>query len=203
MTTLDFYPKIYVEKEYDTFEKVSKSIMNADVKYAKDKYVILDYKKILKTINTNIDGYIDYKTSGEKAKWDDNILETIVKLYNSFFDNVDVYRGVIRFKEFKEVTSDFLAGSNELKKKLEKYSENANYSGNIKAVLKLTDNVYRRLCKYQKMDMKIYLFELNLNLGLEPGRMSQDAYDGYGDMTCPCMHKFDDFVEKYPKYRIK
>lgn len=196
-----FFPKKYVENELDTFENVSKTILNAETRFAKNKYIILDYKKILNTINNNLDGYIDYKKSGEKAVWDNNILDTVVKLYNSFFDDIKKYRGVIQFKEFKDVTSDFLDGTNKLKEKLDKYSDMSKYSGNVKAVLKLTDNVYKRLCKYQNMDMKIYLFEVGINAGIVSS-LPKNAYDGYNDMDCPCMHKYDEFVRKHSEFKI-
>ena len=201
MTDLMFFPKKYVENELDTFENVSKTILNAETRFAKNKYIILDYKKILNTINNNLDGYIDYKKSGEKAVWDNNILDTVVKLYNSFFDDIKKYRGVIQFKEFKDVTSDFLDGTNKLKEKLDKYSDMSKYSGNVKAVLKLTDNVYKRLCKYQNMDMKIYLFEVGINAGIVSS-LPKNAYDGYNDMDCPCMHKYDEFVRKHSEFKI-
>jgi hypothetical protein len=178
--------KNYVRSAQDMFEDVMDSYTNR--RDDNRKINILDYVKILKEIHDFIEGFINYKSKGTNEHASDIAAKT-VRFYNSMFVDDKRYRHKMPLKDFPKMQEEFLNETKRLQSLMESHVNESNIDPEMKLILQLTDNQYRKLAKVNRDDMAIFLWLMWANT------FRSDRYDipprlrmMFNDPTTPVMH---------------
>lgn len=89
----------------------------------------------------------------------------------------------------KDINESFLVQTKRLQSLLEDYSEYEDITMEGKALLKMTDNQYRKLSKVYRDDMQIYLWLITYKNPDSSFNISDKLYEDFKDKTTPVMHK--------------
>lgn len=175
--------KDLIIKNKNLFEDVNRDYTKAE--YSKDeKFTILDYRKIFDVMYEYVTGYFNYKRNGEE-KYSDRVFTSTHRLYDSMFSNPS-YRKEISLFEMKDISKEFLTGT---KKIQDLVDQDYDPSSEQYAILKLTDNQYRKLMKVFTDDMKIYLWLSTRDSTTSSYPISDELLNAFVDQTTPVIHR--------------
>lgn len=175
--------KDLIIKNKNLFEDVNRDYTKAE--YSNDeKFTILDYHKIFDVMYKYVTGYFNYKRKGEE-KYSDRVFTSTHRLYDSMFSNPS-YRKEISLFEMKDISKEFLTGT---KKIQDLVDQDYDPSSEQYAILKLTDNQYRKLMKVFTDDMKIYLWLSTRNSTTSSYPISDELLNAFVDQTTPVIHR--------------
>ena len=179
---------MYTREELETwkFIKTNKELFDEiQDKYDKtvsnnDRFIILNYKKILNDICDYLEGYLDYNKS-EDDRYGNKVLASTAKFYDSiFFDKR--YKMQIQLEDFPSITEDFLEGTKELQDIILKVDK---YDNELHGMMIMTNNQYRKISKVFHDDMELYLWLAGFPNKIAPTDLRQK----YKDKSTPVMHK--------------
>ena len=146
-------------------------------------YTILNYNKILTDMCDYIEGYFKYKEAGEE-QYADKLMSSTHKFYDEMFTNIK-YRTPFRLSDMKDINEQFLVNTKKLQSLLETDAEK---SAEENAILKMTDNQYRKLMKVYKDDSQIYLYLLTRNSRFSK-TISPELYAAFENKDTPVIHR--------------
>lgn len=181
--------KGFVKDNRNLFEDVSKQYSNT--KLTKDtQYTILDYERILSEMCEYIRGYVRYKEKGENT-YGGKVLNSTLNFYNSMFSDHDKYRHVIVLSDFKNINSQYLTLTKQLQTLMEEQLEalEEEPDNEMKQLLAMTDNQYKKLSRVYRDDMKIYLWLTSSKIS--PSHcytIDPDLRSDFNNDSTPVMH---------------
>lgn len=194
--------KNYVRSSRDLFEDVCDS----RIKQLRDtrKVNILNYVKMIQDMREFIEGFIKYKEEGT-GKYKDDVIATTVQFYNSMFTNEEIstkkatlsrhkeYRHKMYLTDFPSMMESFLKETKALQTIMEAHINESNIDPEMRVMLQITDNQYRKIAKVNRDDMAIFLW-LSWN-----ETFRADKYDipsrlrmMFNDPNTPVMHLIKD-----------
>lgn len=177
----------FVKKNKTLFENVNKEYSN--MKDSNNvEYTILDYEKILNEICQFVEGYVEYRSKGDK-KYSGKIFSVTVNFYNNMFTNVDKYRHVIVLSNMVDINANFLKLSKRLQNLMDSQYENSKSDSELYQLLKLTENQYKKISKVYKDDMKIYLWLNTSNSEFFHYDIPLELISSFHDNSTPVIHK--------------
>lgn len=178
--------KSFVKSNANLFEDVSKGYKNArdvdDVQYS-----MLNYSKILNEMAEYIEGYIDYKEKGNK-NYSGKVLQTTEFFYSKMFDDKKKYRRLVTLEDIRGTAAEFLKDSKNLQVVMENASKYDDSDDELRQLISLTDNQYRKLSKVYKDDMKIYMWLSTSKSPIRRRTISADLRTDFKDKTTPVLH---------------
>lgn len=178
----------FVEKKYNLFEDVANNYQN--LRNVDDVvYTILNYEQILGDMCEFITGYLKYKEDGNTT-YAGKVLPTTISFYNTMFTH-DKYRTTMVLHEMKEINKTFLSKTKQLQTLLENCKKILETSDDkeLKQLLLLTNNQYKKLSKVYSDDMEIYLWLSTSNSKTFRRDISVDLRVAFGDKSTPVIHK--------------
>lgn len=162
------------------FEDINRSFDN----HTDDaEYTILDYNKILTDMCDYLEGYYRYKENGEE-QYADKILSSTHKFYDTMFTEIR-YRKPFRLTDMKKINEEFLANTKKLQSLMDVDSEKSNEED---AMLRMTDNQYKKLMKVYRDDAQIYLYLISRTNRFSHS-ISAELYAAYTNEETPVIHK--------------
>ena len=164
LTKENLATKTYVRSAKDKFEE----ICDSRIKQRRDnrKVNILNYVKMVQDVRKFVEGFIKYKESGS-GKYGTDVAATTVQFYNSMFEadfdpnktkKHGEYRHVMYLTDFPSMMESFLKETKLLQDIMESHVNETNIDPEMKLVLQLTDNQYRKIAKVNRDDMSIFLW---------------------------------------------
>lgn len=178
--------KSFVKSNQNLFEDVSSKYKNAkdsdDVQYS-----MLNYSKILNEMAEYIEGYIDYKEKGNK-NFSGKVLQTTEFFYSKMFEDKKKYRKIVTLDDMRETAAEFLKDSKNLQTVMENASKYDDSDDELRQLINLTDNQYRKLSKVYKDDMKIYMWLSTSKSPIYRRTISADLRADFKDKTTPVIH---------------
>lgn len=182
-----FSMKDFIIKNKNLFENVAKQ--RERIKPSDDvQYTILNYETIISNMCEFVEGYMEYVKSG-KTTYAGKVISTTHTFYDNMFSNDKKYRKTISLYDMKDINESFLVETKRLQSLLEDYSEYEDITMEGKALLKMTDNQYRKLSKVYRDDMQIYLWLITYKNSDSSFNISDKLYEDFMDKTTPVMHK--------------
>ena len=151
-------------------------------------YSILNYEKILKEMKDFLNGYVEYKESGDD-KYAGKVMSSAINFYNGMFET-DKYRRTMTLSDMRSINKSFLELSKLLQDKMIEISESYDDSETV-GMLKLTDNQYAKVSKVYRDDMDIYLWITSKNSIVKPHVIPVDLRVKFLDKTTPVIHRDD------------
>lgn len=175
--------KLFIMGAKEDFEDVAKSIYTST---NPKKYSMLDYEDIIDKMCKYIEGYVDYKASGDK-KFNGKVLATTRTFYDNMFTEKK-YRKVLKLKEIQESHKQFLISTKELQSLLEKYIDKQDYDYELQQLITMSNNQYKKLSKVYKDDMDIYRWQATLDSKLYTYPISADTRANFYNIDTPVIH---------------
>ena len=177
-----------VDANRNLFEQVNKAYIDAKNIF-RVQYIILDYNKIVDSICSYVDDYMQYALKGDN-KFKDRVLPTTRNLYERMFIDKE-YKKVINIEEFKDDNYNFLVKSKALKDRLVDIMSGGNkVTGEMNSIIRLTDNQYKKLMKVYHDDMKIYLWIVSSNSTHFKFNLDDKVKNAFMNKRTPVMHKY-------------
>lgn len=176
-----------VSNNRNLFEDVAKSYDNAKEIY-RTQYDVLDYDMILDQMIDFIDGYKQY-SEADKHEYDGKILRISQKFYDKMFTDKK-YRKVIDLDQYKDMNSSYLKKTKTLQTIIETYLKDKTISAEMDALIRLTNNQYKKLAKVCRDDMKIYLWLTTSGSKFFAYHLDETTRSAYSDKKAPVMHKY-------------
>ena len=178
--------KSFVKSNKSLFEDVASKYKNA--KDADDvQYSMLNYSKILNEMAEYIEGYIDYKEKGNK-NFSGKVLQTTEFFYSKMFEDKKKYRRLVTLDDIRGTAVEFLKDSKNLQTVMENASKYDDSDDELRQLINLTDNQYRKLSKVYKDDMRIYMWLSTSKSPIYRRTISADLRTDFKDKTTPVMH---------------
>lgn len=178
--------KSFVKANQSLFEDVASKYKNAkdsdDVQYS-----MLNYSKILNEMAEYIEGYIDYKEKGNK-NFSGKVLQTTEFFYSNMFEDKKKYRRIVSLDDMRETAAEFLKDSKNLQTVMENASKYDDSDAELRQLINLTDNQYRKLSKVYKDDMRIYMWLSTSKSPIYRRPISADLRTDFKDKTTPVIH---------------
>lgn len=168
------------------FEDVAKGFVDAKDIY-KVQYTILNYDMILDQMIEFIDGYKQY-AAGDDHKYDGKVLTISRNFYGKMFTDPK-YRKKIELKQYKELNASYLRKTKQLQTIIETYLKDKKISAEMDALIRLTDNQYKKLAKVCRDDMKIYLWLTTSNSKFFAYHLDEATRSAFANKNAPVMHK--------------
>lgn len=169
----------FVIQNKTTFEEINDSFNKASASARIGRQNILNYAKMMNDMIDYIDGYLEYKDSGDD-KYRNKVDDSTVAFYNRMFTDAATYRMDIALNEFRDINREYLECTKRLQDKLQELEDCVDIEA--KRVLHISDRQYRKIAKVFKDDMQIYLW-------LACGKSIDNKLKVYyGDITTPVMH---------------
>lgn len=175
--------RTFVENNKELFEEVAKGYINAEK--PDTKYSILNYEIIISKMIEFIEGYIAYKAKGD-TKFDGKVLGTTLKFYNQMFTDRE-YRTEITLHDMPELNKTFLAKTKDLQTIIEKHADD-DKDYELRQLLIMTDNQYRKLSHVYRDDMEIYLWLATSGSKVYQHNIPAKLRSHFNDKTTPVMH---------------
>ena len=176
----------FVEANRNLFEEVSKKYKNMK-NIHNVEYTILNYEKILSEMCDFVEGYITYSTKEDK-KYKDKVLSITKNFYNTMFTDPK-YRKRIVLEDFVDISKSFLEGTKKLQTIMESCLESEYVSYEMKSLITMTDNQYKKVSKVYKDDMNIYLWLNSYDSKFFKHCISDSTRRAFADRKTPVMHK--------------
>ena len=167
----------------EDFEDVAKSIYTST---NPKKYSMLDYEGIIDKMCKYIEGYVDYKASGDK-KFNGKVLSTTRTFYDNMF-NDKKYRKVLKLKEIQDSHKQFLISTKKLQSLLEKYIDKQDYDYELQQLITMSNNQYKKLSKVYKDDMDIYRWQATIDSKLYSYPIPATTRANFYDINTPVIH---------------
>lgn len=178
----------FVEENRSLFEKVNKDYKNMrdtdDVEYS-----ILDYEKILGEMCEYIESYIEYKKKAETKYAIEKVISSTIHFYDTMFTDEKKYRHKIVLADMKNINKGFLVLTKKLQTLMESLEETAKTDNELKQLLCLSDNQYKKLSKVYRDDMKIYLWLSTSNSKVYKYDIDVDLRVTFNDKSTPVIHR--------------
>ena len=169
-----------IKNSKEVFEEINRAF---DTHTDNADYTILNYNKILNDMCDYIEGYYRYKEVGEE-QYADKLMSSTRKFYDEMFTNIK-YRTPFRLSDMKDINEQFLVNTKKLQALLENDNEK---SAEENAMLKMTDNQYRKLTKVYKDDAQIYLYLVTRNSRFSKS-ISPELYSAFENKDTPVIHR--------------
>lgn len=145
--------KKFILSAKDTFEEMARTVIRTtDAK----KYSMLNYEMILEKMCDYIESYVEFKKTGSD-KYRGKVLATTKIFYDNIFTE-DKYRKKITLKQIAKTDKEFLTGTKNFQKVLEKHIDKQDHDYELQQMLIMSDNQYKKLSKVYKDDMKIFMW---------------------------------------------
>lgn len=149
--------KSYVKNMMNKFEDVAESRENQ--KMDPRVFTILNYDKILDEMCQYVKGYIEYKEKGSD-KYKGQVMGNTIQFYNRMFTDTKKYRRKMYLSDMKDIITDFLKRTKDLQKVMEDHVDECSVDPEMKILLELTDNQFKKVSKVNKDDVEIYFWLL-------------------------------------------
>ena len=175
--------KLFIMGAKEDFEDVAKSIYTST---NPKKYSMLDYEGIIDKMCKYIEGYVDYKASGDN-KFNGKVLSTTRTFYDNMF-NDKKYRKVLKLKEIQDSHKQFLISTKKLQSLLEKYIDKQDYDYELQQLITMSNNQYKKLSKVYKDDMDIYRWQATLDSKLYSYPIPAATRANFYDINTPVIH---------------
>ena len=175
--------KLFIMGAKEDFEDVAKSIYTST---NPKKYSMLDYEGIIDKMCKYIEGYVDYKASGDN-KFNGKVLSTTRTFYDNMF-NDKKYRKVLKLKEIQDSHKQFLISTKKLQFLLEKYIDKQDYDYELQQLITMSNNQYKKLSKVYKDDMDIYRWQATLDSKLYSYPIPAATRANFYDINTPVIH---------------
>lgn len=180
------FTRKYVSDSKDLFIDVAESKPES---YSQE-YSILNYPMIVRQMCDYFEGYVECKSTGEQ-KYTYDVLPKTVGFYDNMFKS-EKYRKKIHLSDMDDLMKDFLTETKRLQTLLEtELNKSLNsVDTEMKAMIELTNNQYKKLTKVNRDDMMIFLWLIYKNeLGGKSYEITGALRAAYiNDMT-PVMHE--------------
>lgn len=177
----------FVKNKQSDFERISKEYSN---RRDKDdvEYTILDYNKIFTEMIDFIKGYVEYKNSGD-TKFLGKVVSTCTNFYGAMFSD-NKYRKKFILDEFKGIVKDYLVHTKELTTLIDEIGENVEPTDyELKNLLIMTSNQYRKIGKVFSDDMDIYFWLNTAGSQIYNHKISDKLEKDYRNKQTPVIHK--------------
>jgi hypothetical protein len=135
-----------------------------------------------------IDGYKQY-SEADKHEYDGKILRISQKFYDKMFTDKK-YRKVIDLDQYKDMNSSYLKKTKTLQTIIETYLKDKTISAEMDALIRLTNNQYKKLAKVCRDDMKIYLWLTTSGSKFFAYHLDETTRSAYSNKKAPVMHKY-------------
>lgn len=188
---------LFVKTNRNLFEDVAEKFGNFPKSKDTIKYTVLDYHKILNEMCEYLTGYKDYATKGSH-KYDGKVLAQTNTFYNNMFDDKKSYRKTIRLADFPDVSEEFLVGTQKLQGIIQHELNKKEISSEMKQLITMTNNQYRKVAKVHKDDMNIYLWLASQKSTMKfmtKHDISTSTRDAFNNQNTPVMHKVRKWVD--------
>lgn len=186
MTVAELETRKCVENNKNLFEDVAKGYVDAKDVY-RIEYEILDYEKILDEMIDFIDGYKEYAESDNK-KYDGKVLTVAKHFYDEMFKDKK-YRKKIVLEDFKKLNKGYLIKTKSLQGIIENYLNDKDISSEMNALIRLTNNQYKKLAKVCRDDMKIWLWLTTSNSKHFAYHLDDSTRSQFTNKSSPVMHR--------------
>lgn len=147
--------KLYVKDATSLFEDVVES--HNRIQTDTREFSILNYEKMLNDMIEFIKGYNDYKR-GSTGKYKGQVVGSMASFYNKMFTDEKTYRKKIHLRDMNDLIETFLKKTKELNDLLDSMVHDAELDVEVKNVIEVTNNQYRKIAKVNRDDMRIYLW---------------------------------------------
>lgn len=179
--------------EYRTlFEDVSK--VNPNIRPNDDVlYSAMDYTKCITEMCQLMEGYINYRTSGDQ-KYDGKILSSTKKFYDGMFaDTSDhsPYRRQMTLADMNSINESFLECTQKLQTVMESVLEQC---GDTEAqqFVTMNTNQYKKLARVHGDDMRLYMWLANGTRSKSATIPIKNRVD-FRNVATPVMHRLDQY----------
>lgn len=147
--------KLYVKDATSLFEDVVES--HNRIQTDTREFSILNYDKMLNDMIEFVKGYNDYKR-GSTGKYKGQVVTSMASFYNKMFTDDKTYRKKIHLRDMNDLIESFLKKTKELNDLLDSMVHDAELDVEVKNVIEVTNNQYRKIAKVNRDDMRIYLW---------------------------------------------
>ena len=147
--------KLYVKNMANKFEEVAESreMPKRDVRI----FTMLNYEKIVDEMYQYVKGYVDYKSKGTD-KYKGQVAGQTIQFYNRMFTDDKKYRRKMYLADMKDIVKGFLEKTKLLQEIMEQYVDESAIDPEMKTLLELTDNQFKKVSKVNKDDIEIYMW---------------------------------------------
>lgn len=149
--------KLYVRNMMNKFEEVAES--REKQRMDPRVFTMLNYEKIIDEMCQYVQGYVDYKAKGSD-KYKGEVMGNTIQFYNRMFTDEKKYRRKMYLADMKDICKGFLEQTKRLQTLMEKYVDESAIDHEMKTLLELTDNQYKKVSKVNKDDIEIYFWLL-------------------------------------------
>lgn len=149
--------KLYVRNMMNKFEEVAES--REKQRMDPRVFTMLNYEKIVDEMCQYVQGYVDYKAKGSD-KYKGEVMGNTIQFYNRMFTDEKKYRRKMYLADMKDICKGFLEQTKRLQTLMEKYVDESAVDHEMKTLLELTDNQYKKVSKVNKDDIEIYFWLL-------------------------------------------
>lgn len=182
---LDTIPTFFKRNRAD-FETIAREYQNMsdnnDIEYD-----ILDYSKILKSIESFVSSFCDYKEENpDDRKYMDKLILSTKNFYNKMFIDKE-YRTHITLNQFPEISKQFI----ELSKNIQVLIDNISKSNDMDTLQMayMVDSQFNKISRVFKDDMQIYKWLSLSGSKIFSVGIDEDIRKSYLDVNAPVMHK--------------
>lgn len=182
--------KMYVMNMANKFEDVADS--RERQKMDPRVFTVLNYEKIVDEMVQYVQGYVDYKKKGTD-KYKGQVAGNTIQFYNRMFTDTKTYRRKMYLVDFRDICTGFLQKTKELQKLMEEYVDESNVDPEMKTLLELTDNQYKKLSKVNKDDIEIYfwlLYNKTFKNHDHKYDLSPSLKNAYETESTPVIHRY-------------
>lgn len=190
LTKESLVTRLYVKEARNMFEDICNE--RESQKMDPRVFTILNYEKMVGDLAEYISGYIKYKEKGSN-KYKGQVAGTTLQFYNRMFTDEKKYRRKFYLPDMKDIIKGFLEQTKKLQDILDAHIDEANMDPELKTLLEMTNNQYRKITKVNRDDLKIYTWLL---FG-ETARNHDGKYDipvslrvAYEDRKTPVIHLY-------------
>lgn len=180
--------------EYRTlFEDVSK--VNPNIRPTDDvEYSAMDYAKCINTMCTLMEGYIQYRASGDDT-YDGTILSSTKKFYDGMFaDTSDQspYRHNMTLSDMVSISESFLESTQKLKTVMESVMEQCG-DREAQQLVTMNANQFKKLARVHGDDMKLYMWLANGDSRSRATNIPTKNRADFRNVKTPVMHRLDQY----------
>ena len=175
--------RLFIMGAKEDFEDVARSTYTTT---NPKKYSQLDYEGIIDKMCKYIEGYLDYKASG-----DDKYKGKVLGTTRTFYDNMFIdpkYRKVMKLKEIRNKHKQFLVSTKKLQDLLDKCIDKQEFDYELQQLVTMSNNQYKKLSKVYKDDMDIYRWQATLGSKIYTFEISEKTKANYYNLGTPVIH---------------
>ena len=173
----------FVTDHRDLFEQIQKDYRNASKEHDVE-YTMLDYKKILGDMCKYLEGYLEYK-KGDSEEYAGKLLHTTAKFFDTMFTDAN-YRMRMTLSDMVDINKAFLEETKRLQDMLEKINDDG---GEVRNMVQVYNNQFRRVGKVYRDDMNIYLWLSSSGSKVYNHIIDADLRRKFYDPATPVMHR--------------